>query len=454
VSPGVSRELSGVPRLDGVLLTAPEALAAAADDFGHTVHLPPAAVLRPGSPDDVAAIVRYAGAHGLQVACRGRGHATGGQAQAPGGIVVESGALAAIHEIGPGAAVVDAGVTWRELTDATLARGLTPPVMTDYLDLSVGGTLSGGGIGGASHRFGAQVDNVLELEVVTGDGVLRPCSLERDPDLFDAVLGGLGQFAIIVRATLRLEPASPVARVYDLAYPSLEAFTADAAALALDGRFDHVQGQADPGAGGGWTWHLAAVSYHAPPAAPDDGVLLGGLRDDRAAARIEDVPYGAFLARIDPIIECQVQAGVWGFPHPWFDLFVPGSAVDAYVGPIMDGLTVDDTGGGPVLLFPLRRDRMTRPFLRLPDGDVCFLFDILRTAPPDRERVEADLAANRRLFEAARAAGGLRYCIGSVPVDAGDWRQHFGRQWAAFERAKRTYDPGHVLTPGQGIFPR
>jgi FAD/FMN-containing dehydrogenase len=450
----VTHELSGVPPLDGALLTDPAALAAAADDFGHTVHRQPAAVLRPGSPDDVAAIVRYARDHGLQVACRGRGHATDGQAQAPGGIVVESGALAAIHEIGPAGALVDAGVTWRALIEAALARGLTPPVVTDYLDLSVGGTLSAAGIGGASHRAGAQVDNVLELDVVTGDGVRRSCAPDRDPELFDAVLGGLGQCAVILRARMRLVPASPVARVYDLTYPSLEAFTADAAMLALDGRFDHVQGQADPGEQGGWAWHLAAASYHTPPAAPDDDALLAGLRDSRAAAHVEDVPYDAFLARIDPIVEFQVQAGVWGFPHPWFDVFVPGTAVDAYAGAILDRLTVEDTGGGPVLLFPLRRDRLTRPFFRVPDGEVCFLFDILRTAPPDPARVEADLAANRRLFESARAAGGLRYCIGSLPFTPDDWRHHFGTLWPAFERAKRTYDPDNVLTPGQGIFRR
>ena len=454
MSSGVPYELSGVPPLDGFLLTGPEALGAAADDFGHTVHRPPAAVLRPGSANDVVAIVRYAREYGLQVACRGRGHSTDGQAQAPDGVVIETGALSGIHEIGPGGAVVDAGVSWRALIEASLASGRTPPVVTDYLDLSVGGTLSGGGIGGASPRFGAQVDNVLELDVVTGDGVRRSCSPHRDPELFDAVLGGLGQFAIILRARLRLVPACPVARVYDLAYPSLETFTADAAALAVEGRFDHVQGQADPAQRGGWRWHLAAASYHTPPDEPDDESLLDGLRDSRAAVRIEDVPYAAFLARIDPIVEFQVQAGVWGFPHPSFDVFVPGPEVDSYAGPILDRLTVDDTGGGPVLLFPLRRDRFTRPFLRVPDGDVCFLFDILRTTPPDPVRVQAAHSANRRLFEMARAAGGLRYCVGSVPFAPDDWRQHFGPRWPAFERAKRTYDPANVLAPGQGIFLR
>lgn len=42
----------------------------------------------------------------------------------------------------------------------------------DFIELSIGGTLSLGGIGSQSFRFGPQVDNVLELQVVTGAGDL------------------------------------------------------------------------------------------------------------------------------------------------------------------------------------------------------------------------------------------------------------------------------------------
>ena len=66
--------------------------------------------------------------------------------------------------------MVGAGATWRAVLGATLARGLTPPVLTNYLGLSVGGTLAVGGIGGTSSRYGMQTDNVLALDVVTGDG--------------------------------------------------------------------------------------------------------------------------------------------------------------------------------------------------------------------------------------------------------------------------------------------
>lgn len=90
---------------------------------------------------------------------------------------------------------VQAGTRWREVLAATTAVGLTPPVFTDYVDTTVGGTLCVGGIGGASHRHGLQVDNVLTLEVVTGDGRKIFCSPTIQPLLFRSVLVGLGQFA-------------------------------------------------------------------------------------------------------------------------------------------------------------------------------------------------------------------------------------------------------------------
>ena len=113
--------------------------------------------------------------------------------------------------------VVDAGATWKNVLDATLKQGLTPPVLTNYLGLSIGGTLAVSGIGGSSSRYGMQTDNVLELDVVTGDGKELTCSATSNPDIFAGVLAGVGQCAIITRATLGLvlapERCPPVSTV-------------------------------------------------------------------------------------------------------------------------------------------------------------------------------------------------------------------------------------------------
>jgi cytokinin dehydrogenase len=53
------------------------------------------------------------------------------------------------------------------------------------------------------------------------------CSKERNADLFDAVLGGLGQFGVITRARIVVEPAPARARWVRLVYTDFAAFAAD-----------------------------------------------------------------------------------------------------------------------------------------------------------------------------------------------------------------------------------
>jgi FAD/FMN-containing dehydrogenase len=447
--------VAGLPPLDGTLTTDPATLQEFADDFGHIIHRTPVAVLEPGSVEDIARMVRYAGEQGLKVAMRGQGHATFGQAQVDGGIVIDSSALATIHSIDEDRARVDAGVQWRDLVNAAYAQGLTPPVLTDYLELSVGGTLSLGGIGGMVSRVGAQVDNVLELEVVTGSGDIVRCSDEHEPELFNAVLAGLGQCALVVRATVRLVPAPTNVVVYDLFYSDIATYVRDQRTLATEGRFDYLEGQVVPNSTGtGWLYMIEAAAFFTPPEAPDPAVLLAGLSDDAAARQVTGQSYLDFAFRIEPLVALLKSIGLWASPHPWFSVFVPVSTVEAYVGDIVASLTPADTGGGPILFYPFRRDLLGRPLLRVPDEDF-FTFNLLRFAPPgDPATVASMVASNRTFYEQAVLAGGTQYPLGSIPTIPLDWVIQYGPAYDFLEDAKERFDPRDVLTPGQGIFPR
>src|SRR5215467_9016413 len=79
-----------VPPLKGQLLLGDAALSADADDFGHIVHNRPWAVLQPGDSSDIVAMLRFCNEQGIQAAPRGQGHATYGQAQVKGGLVIET----------------------------------------------------------------------------------------------------------------------------------------------------------------------------------------------------------------------------------------------------------------------------------------------------------------------------------------------------------------------------
>ena len=429
-----------VPDLDGELVTDPAALAEAAEDYGQIVHRTPRAVLLPGSVRDVAALVRFAHRHRIAVAVRGQGHSTFGQAQTAG-VVIDSRPLSAIAVSGR-TAVVEAGATWGAVIDAALQHGLTPPVMTDYVGLSVGGTLAVGGIGGASQRDGLQVDTVRQLEVVTGTGELVRC--RRGDRLFAAVLAGLGQYGLITRAWLDLVPAAASARVYKVTYTRLTDLTSAQRTVVGDGRFSYVEGQVAP-VDGGWAYVLEAVAYHDTP--PDDAALLAGLPPGQV--EIADMPLRAWLNRVTDLVD---QIRPLKLPNPWVNLFLPDRMTDRFVSAVLADLTPAEVGGGPILLYPFPRKRLTAPMLRVPDSEVVFLLSILRSVPPDDAVVRALLADNRALYEKAVAVGATQYPIGSIPSESGDWPRHYGARYPQAVLDKATYDPRRILTPGQGIF--
>jgi len=136
--------------------------------------------------------------------------------QALNGVVIEMSSLKGIRVVPQGEPgytpqqpFVDAagGELWIDVLKATLKEGMAPRSWTDYLYLSIGGTLSNAGVGGQTFRFGPEISNVLQLDVVTGTGRSVQCSPTKHPDLFYGVLGGLGQFGIITSARIVLEPA-------------------------------------------------------------------------------------------------------------------------------------------------------------------------------------------------------------------------------------------------------
>lgn len=443
----------GFPSFDGTLLTDGASLAAAADDFGHMTHRRPSAVLRPGSVNDVVEMVRFARRNRIKVAARGQGHSTQGQSQVEAGVVVDMSTLNAVREVNASDALVDGGARWLDLLQQTVPLGLTPPTLVDFLELSVGGTLSLGGIGSQAFRNGPQVDNVLELQIVTGEGELVGCSPSLNRRLFDAARSGLGQCGIVVGARVRLIPAPPMVRLYEAFYNDLPAFLSDLESLIDDGRFDTVQGFAVPDGAGGWLYQLETTKYFAPGGEPDDAALRAGLSFIPGTQTAQDMPYFDYLNRLAPLVAFLRQIGAWFVPHPWVNLFVPAANASTFIGETLGSLSADDVGQGPILIYPFNRDRFRAPLFRVPEARHFFCFALLRNAlPPTPERAAGLVAANRALFDRATELGGKRYPFDSVPMTKHDWQKHYQPAWGELVSAKQVYDPDGILTPGQGIF--
>jgi cytokinin dehydrogenase len=454
-----------LPPLDGSVHTDPGTRRRFTEDFGRLLDREPAAVLKPGSVDDIVTIIRYAREHGIRVAMNGQAgtddrresHSQYGQAQVEGGIAIDPKPLAMIHGIDPQAGIADVsgGVRWAELFDAAAAFGLAPAVMTDYMHLSIGGTLSVGGIGGHTGRLGTQADQVVELEVVTGAGQRLRCSPHERRELFDAVLAGCGQVALIVRAKLKLLPARSHGMVFNLYYDDLDTYVRDQIVLTDDRRFDYQEGSlALRDDGSGWRYVIEVVKYFDAPDQPDADALLAGLSDDRPSAEIFPTTFREWQFRIDPFVLFLKAQGLWDAPHPWLSVWIPGSQTAAYMEKLASRLTPNDLGFGVALLYPIDTRSVQRPLFRLPDERIAFHLSLLRFPPNDATIAAAMLADNRRIYDEVVRLGGTRYASGAIPdMSPRDWQRHFRPVWGKLVSAKRRYDPDDVLTPGWGMFP-
>lgn len=171
----------------GRLSVEPSDVMEASLDFGRLTSAEPLAVFHPRGAGDVAALVKAAyGRPAASASRRGARPFHQRQAQAAGGVVVDMShgwrAEAAertlpVYSPALGGHYIDVwgGELWIDVLNWTLAHGgLAPRSWTDYLYLSVGGTLSNAGISGQAFHHGPQISNVYELDVVTGEHQTKP----------------------------------------------------------------------------------------------------------------------------------------------------------------------------------------------------------------------------------------------------------------------------------------
>jgi hypothetical protein len=431
--------LQTLPKLDGLLQQDDASRQAIAIDRGNIFHRIPAAVLEPGSVQDVIMMVRYANEHAVKVVMKGQGHSRYGQTQAEAGIVINSATLNNVHTLTSDTVDAEPGASWGDVARVTLTRGLTPPVMPDTMTLTVGGTLSAGGMGNTSQHFGAQVDNVAELDVVTGDGRIVTCSPESESELFDMVLAGMGQCGIIVRAKLRLVSAPDNVRLHRLVYDDLDTFIADQMLLATDGRFDHQSGLAVRQNEGSWRFIIVVGMFHASLNEADFTALNHGLRFVTGSDPVS-YTYWNYLQRFAASRAAFSLSGSADLPAPAIAMWIPAATTAEYVRNVLN-MPPDLLGFHEFSFWPCNTIHFTRPLLSVPNGEIMFTLWLFRNAPRnDPASLSAVMESNRKLIEQMTAIGGKWYSPYTPITARAGWEGHFGpKNWQRLSAAKRRF---------------
>jgi FAD/FMN-containing dehydrogenase len=170
----------------------------------------PACIARCGGTADVLAAVRFARERDLLVAVRGGGHGVAGHAVCDGGLVIDLSTMTGI-QVDPVArsARVQGGVLWGELDRATQRSGLAT-VGGIVTHTGIAGLTLGGGLGWLMREYGATVDNLLSVEVVTADGEVLTAASTENEELFWGIRGAGANFGIVTSFEYRLHGVGPI----------------------------------------------------------------------------------------------------------------------------------------------------------------------------------------------------------------------------------------------------
>ncbi|NKZ08551.1 FAD-binding oxidoreductase [Actinomadura latina] len=169
------------------------------------VEQPAAAVVEAADADDAAALVRFARTEGLGIATQPSGHGATGRTD--GAVLLRTARLDAV-EIDAAArrARIGAGVPSGRLQAAAAPHGLTGLPGSSPI-VSVAGVALGGGLSWFGRAHGWVADSVTAFDVVDARGRRRHITAGTDPDLFWALRGGGGDFAVVTALELALHPA-------------------------------------------------------------------------------------------------------------------------------------------------------------------------------------------------------------------------------------------------------
>jgi alkyldihydroxyacetonephosphate synthase len=452
---------------DGAVSTEPADLEAHAHDWWTLALLRerrgerfilPAAVVRPRSTQEVAAVLGWAQETRTRVVPFGGGSGVSGGAEAiAGAIALDVREMNQVVNVDREALTVtaQAGIGGRELEEDLAGRGLTLGHFPQSIDIStLGGWVAARSAGQKSARYGRLEDMVVALEVVLPGGRVvrtRPAPASAaGPDLTRVFIGSEGTLGVITEATLAIRPA-----------PRVVAHGAYAFATFTDG-LDAVrrvaQEELHPAVMRLYDEVDVGIAFRDAPDKPDGSLLVLRFEGDAIAEPEERA--------VRTIVE---QAGGKdigsGIAERWWDHRNDAVAtfrqimLGGLLGPAAAVDTMEVAGMWPVTaLYESVRGALgahadvvgchaSHPY---PQG-TCLYFTFVFVGAKDDGAVEARYrAAWAEAAEATLAAGGSITHHHGVGLLKAPWLpQELGEGFEVLRAIKTALDPSNIMNPGK-----
>lgn len=408
----------------------------------------PDLVVRAAGTPDVQAAMRHAARHGLAVGVQATGH--GAAHSVDGGLMISTRAMDGVT-IDPVArtATVQAGATWRDVLREAAAHELAPLSGSSSRVGAVGYTL-GGGIPLMGRTFGFAADRVHSFEVVTPDARALHVDADHEPELFWALRGGGGSFAVVCEMTIDVVP---VATIYGggVFYPAthtaavFRAYRMWAETLPEETNSSIALINLPPDQGGGTLVHLRFCHVGS---AEDGARLLEPMRVT-APVVMDDV-------RLMPYTEADTIHRDPVDPLPYYSR---GVLLDEFTEQTLEALlaALGPDSAVPALFWELRP--MDGAYRRLPEVPNCtggreaaYLLSVVAPGAPElRQVAEAGLAGAFAALGQWCRSGTAVNVHGAVGDEADRARAWEPATYDRLVRLKHEVDPHRLLRVGHII---
>jgi FAD/FMN-containing dehydrogenase len=398
----------------------------------------PAAVAYATDAEDVAAAVRAATESGFPFTVRSGSHSVSGRSLRDGALCLDLRALNAVNVDAETSRVrVGGGTLLSELDAATQAHGLAVPA-GQISHTGVGGLTLGGGVGWLMRAHGLTIDSLLAAEVVLADGSMLRASQDEHAELFWALRGGGGDFAIVTEFEFQARPVGPMVLGGMFAYPFQQAREAFQASREL------IESAPDE-------LMIFDVLITAPPAPPFPPELQGQKVAVVGVAWCGDLAEGERV--LAPLRESHPPALDQTAPHGlrYYDkLHYLAEVSDGYIDALIDAFESVPTPQSHVVT-----GWMGAAVDRVPHGATAFGH---RGAPAlawvigcsGEEPIEPTVDWVRRVWDATRRFATDGVYVNALDADRPVKQAYADDVWERLVGVKRRYDPDGVLA-GNGI---
>jgi glycolate oxidase len=420
----------------------PFILMAYTQDFGTQPPRWPLCAVKPGSTEEIAAILRLANELGIPVSPRGGGSAQEGGCQSDGGILLETLRLDKIVEIDEDSGTVTAqgGLTFVKMMAVLEQRGWKIGIApSGAMAGTLGAHVSRPGVGWGNVKYVSQGHQVLGLKAVLPTGEIVSTGTGANPaaktffryalgsDLTGLFIGSEGAFGVITEVTLRMYPLPE--KVY------MERYVGTSLHDGIEIFRELAQ-------------HDLVCFISVPVIKPDSLLFDVNIEGDAAEVDHRTERIRSIVARYPSFRWEGPDAPQKFWTYRWFH--TGEEFKDGIAGAVTFFLPFGKLERATLVMREIMQRRGIEKFAQqmFPEPTGAEHVSLLFHHPGDRQAYTRIQAALPEMMDAALDMGGCPYTKGR------QWAPHLQAHlgdtgyWGMLKTLKRALDPNYIMNPG------